>query len=325
MMKRQTAGAVLSVAFAAALGAASAGAQQNFDDVAVQTLQVRDDIYMLVGAGGNITVQTGGDGVLMVDTQYAPLSDRILAAIGELSDEPIRYIVNTHHHGDHTGGNATLRLAGATVAGGNMLGAITDSGVGAQIVAHENVLFRLSSATGDQAVSSDGWPTTTFFGDKKQLFFNGEGIEVIHLPAAHTDGDSIVFFRRSDVISAGDVFNTTIYPVIDMQAGGTVQGIIGALDKIVDLIVPVYGQDGGTLVIPGHGRLSNLGDVLNFREMVIVIRDRVQHMIDEGMSLEQVKAAQPSRDYDPRYGASGGFWTTEDFIEAVYRSLSEQE
>ncbi|MBN1239769.1 MAG: MBL fold metallo-hydrolase [Gammaproteobacteria bacterium] len=325
MMKRQTAGAVLSVAFAAALGAASAGAQQNFDDVAVQTLQVRDDIYMLVGAGGNITVQTGGDGVLMVDTQYAPLSDRILAAIGELSDEPIRYIVNTHHHGDHTGGNANLRLAGATVAGGNMLGAITDSGVGAQIVAHENVLFRLSSATGDQAVSSDGWPTTTFFGDKKQLFFNGEGIEVIHLPAAHTDGDSIVFFRRSDVISAGDVFNTTIYPVIDMQAGGTVQGIIGALDKIVDLIVPVYGQDGGTLVIPGHGRLSNLGDVLNFREMVIVIRDRVQHMIDEGMSLEQVKAAQPSRDYDPRYGASGGFWTTEDFIEAVYRSLSEQE
>src|SRR5690606_38872543 len=151
----------------------------------------------------------------------------------------------THHHGDHTGGNANLRLAGATVAGGNMLGAITDSDVGAQIVAHENVLFRLSSATGDQAVSSDGWPTTTFFGDKKQLFFNGEGIEVIHLPAAHTDGDSIVFFRRSDVISAGDVFNTTIYPVIDMQAGGTLQGVIDALDRIVDMIVPVYGQDGG--------------------------------------------------------------------------------
>jgi cyclase len=299
-------------------------AQQDFDAVEIQTLQVRDNIYMLVGSGGNITVQIGDDGVFMVDTQYAPLSDKIVAAIGELSDEPIRYIVNTHHHGDHTGGNANLRLAGNTVTGGNMQGAIRDSGVGAQIIAHENVLFHLSAATGDRAVPSDGWPTNTFFGDEKEMFYNGEGIEIIHLPAAHTDGDSIVFFRRSDVIAAGDVFNTTSYPVIDLAGGGSLQGVIAALDELVDLIIPVYGQDGGTLVIPGHGRLSNLGDVLNFREMVIVVRDRIQHMIEQGMTLEQIQAAGPSRGYDARYGSQTGFWTTERFIEAAYRSLTEQ-
>lgn len=240
-------------------------------------------------------------------------------------DWRLTHILNTHHHGDHTGGNANLRLAGETVTGGNMQGAIRDSGVGAQVLSHENVLLRLSSDTGEQAVPSDGWPTNTFFGDEKEMFYNGEGIEILHLPAAHTDGDSIVFFRRSDVISAGDIFNTTNYPVIDLAAGGSLQGVIAALDRLVDIIIPVYGQDGGTLVIPGHGRLSNLGDVLNFREMVIVVRDRIQHMIDQGMTLEQVKAAQPSRDYDPRYGSTSGFWTTERFIEAAYRSLAGQE
>lgn len=324
-MKRQTLAALLSLMLSGAIWSAAAQAQQNFDAVEIQTLQVRDNIFMLVGAGGNITVQIGEDGVFIVDTQFAPLSEKIIGAIDKLSlGKPIHYIVNTHHHGDHTGGNENLRSAGLTVTGGNMQGAIRDSGVGAQVISHENVLFRLSSATGDQAVPSGAWPTSTFFGDEKKLHYNGEGIRIIHMPAAHTDGDSIVFFRRSDVISAGDVFNTTNYPVIDLAAGGSLQGVITALDRIVDMIIPVYGQDGGTLVIPGHGRLSNIGDVLNFREMVIVIRDRIQHMIDEGMTLEQVKAAQPSLDYDPRYGSSSGFGTTERFIEAAYRSLTEQ-
>ena len=320
-MKRQ-ARATLAAILLAASGAAAHAQQQNFDAVEIHTLQVRDGIYMIVGAGGNITMQVGVDGILLVDTQYAPLSNKIVAAIRKISDKPIHYIIDTHHHGDHTGGNANLRAAGSTLTGGNMLGAIRDSGVGAAIIAHENVLNHLSTAKGDQATPSSGWPTDTYFGKKKEMYFNGEGIEILHMPAAHTDGDSIVFFRRSDVISSGDVFVTTSYPVIDLAAGGSYLGIVNALERLVDIIIPVYGQDGGTLVIPGHGRLSNLGDVLNFREMVLVVRDRLQSMIKSGMTLEQVKAAKPTFDYDPVYGATTGFWTTDKFVEAAYKSLS---
>jgi cyclase len=320
-MKRHVLAALCLTVGGIGYGAVTEAQQQNFDAVEIKTLKVRDDIYMLVGAGGNITLQVGDDGLLIVDTQFAPLAQKIMAAIRQISDKPLRYIVDTHHHGDHTGGNAALRLAGATVSGGNMAGAIRDAGVGAAIIAHENVLNHLSTATGPGALSSDGWPTDTFFGKKKELYFDGQGIEIIHAPAAHTDGDSIVFFRRSDVISAGDVFGTASYPIIDLANGGSYAGIVKALERLVDIIIPVYGQDGGTLVIPGHGRLSNLGDVLNFREMVIVIRDRIQGMIDQGMTLEQVKAAKPSKDYDPVYGATTGFWTTDKFIEAAYQSL----
>ena len=242
-------------------------AQQDFDGVEIETLHVRDNIYMLVGAGGNITVQIGDDGVLLVDTQFAPLSSRIATAIAALTDQPIRYIIDSHYHPDHVGGNENLRLAGSTVVGGNMPGAVPYSGDGAQIVAHENVLLRLSGALGGTASPSGIWPTNTFFNDEKRIFYNGEGIRIIHLPAAHTDGDVIVFFRRSDVISVGDVFRTTSYPVIDLAGGGSYAGTISALNTIKNLIIPVYGQDGGTLVIPGHGRLSGLGDVLDFREM----------------------------------------------------------
>jgi glyoxylase-like metal-dependent hydrolase (beta-lactamase superfamily II) len=295
--------------------------QQDFSKVEIHALKVRDNIYMLVGSGGNITVQIGDEGILLVDTQYAPLADRIIAAIREISDKPIHYIVDTHHHADHTGGNVALRLAGNTVSGGNMAGAIRDSGVGAAIIAHENVLNRLSTDKSPQALPSSGWPTSTYFGAKKELYFNNEGIEILHMPAAHTDGDSIVFFRRSDVISAGDVFVTTGYPFIDIASGGSYAGIVKALDRIEDIVIPVYGQDGGTLVIPGHGRLSNLGDVLNFREMIIVVRDRIQEMIKAGMTVEQVKAAKPTFDYDPVYGSTTGFITTDGFVEAAYQSL----
>jgi cyclase len=321
-MKRILASVFLAAGFVLSLGA---GAQQDFSSVEIHTLHVRDNIYMLVGSGGNITVQIGDDGVLIVDTQYAPLSDRIAAAIAQLSDQPIRYIIDTHYHPDHIGGNENLRLAGSTVVGGNMPGAVPYSGDGAQVVAHENVLLRLSGALGGEAAPSGNWPTNTFFNDEKKIYYNGEGIRIVHMPAAHTDGDVIVFFRRSDVIAVGDVFRTTGYPVIDLAGGGSYAGTIAALSYIKDLIIPVYGQDGGTLVVPGHGRLSGLGDVLDFREMVIVIHDRLRSMIDAGMTLEEVRAAQPTLDYDPVYGATTGFWTTESFIEAAYRSLSEAE
>jgi cyclase len=313
---------VAVIGAASTLSAVPALAQQNFDDVEIHTLHVRDDIYMLVGAGGNITLQAGEDGVLIVDTQFAPLSEKIVAAIAQISDKPIRYIINTHHHGDHIGGNANLRVAGNTVIGGNMPGAVPYAeGGGAQVVAHENVLLRLSATTGDQAVPPSFWPTNTFFNDEKRMYYNGEGIRIIHEPAAHTDGDVLVYFRRSDVIAAGDVFQTQGWPIIDRSGGGSYEGTIAALNDLVDLMIPVYGQDGGTLVIPGHGRLSGIGDVLDYREMVI--GDRLRNMIDAGMTLEQVKAAQPALDYEPVYGTSASFWTTDQFIEAAYASLSE--
>jgi len=292
---------------------------QNFDEVEIQTLKVRDNIFMLVGAGGNITVQTGDEGVLIIDTEYAELSDKILAAIRELSDKPLRYIINTHHHGDHVGANAELRAAGFTPVGGNVGGDIGDAGEGARILAHENVLLHLSA---DENVSTEMWPTMTYFTEKRDIYFNGEGVRVLHQPNAHTDGDSIIYFRKSDVITTGDAYITAFYPFIDMSSGGTINGFIDAANAIIDLAIPEYGQDGGTLVIPGHGRLSDIGDVINWREMLTIVRDRIQDMKDRGMTLEEVLAARPTRDYDPRW-AGQGIFSTENFVTAAYMTLDQ--
>jgi cyclase len=301
-------------------------AQDEAPAPVVNVLQVRDNIYMLVGEGGNITMQVGDDGILIVDTEFARTSEAVIAAIRGISDKPIRYIVNTHYHGDHIGGNGNLRLVGSTVIGGNMPGAVPYAeGGGAQVISHENVLLRLSGALGDQPVDSSLWPTNTFFNDEKQMYFNGEGIRIIHEPAAHTDGDVIVFFRQSDVIAGGDFFRTTGWPRIDLAGGGSYSGTIAALNNLVHLMIPVYGQDGGTVVIPGHGRLSGIGDVLDFREMAIVIGDRIKYMMDEGMSLEQIIAARPAMDYEPVYGSPGNPEVTDDFVESVYTSLMQEK
>jgi cyclase len=291
----------------------------------IHVLPVQGNVYMLVGAGGNITVQAGPQGVLLVDTQSAALSDKILAAIANLNKGKIRYILNTNADPDHTGGNENLRKAGITITGANVTGNIADARVGAALFAHENVLKRMSAPTGSQPPTPAGaWPTETFVNGQKELYFNDESLQMIHQPAAHTDGDSIVYFRRSDVISAGDILRTDSYPVIDLQRGGSVQGLIAGLNRILDIAIPKHEQEGGTMVIPGHGRLCDEADVVEYRDMVTIIRDRVQAMIKKGSTLEQVKAAKLTADYDAEYGASTGAWTTDMFVEAVYRSLKSR-
>ena len=314
------------------LGAAAAcvpfaRAQQGAGNAQIHVLPVQGNVYMLVGAGGNIAVQTGKDGILVVDTGLEQNADKVLETIRGMSKGTIRYIINTHVHPDHTGGNEKLRAAGKTIAGGNVVGNIGESASeGAAIIAHENVMNRMSAPTGKQAPTPQGaWPTDTFFTPEKNLFFNGEGIEIRHQPNAHTDGDSIVFFRRSDVIVAGDLFTPGTYPIIDLQRGGNVQGIIAALNEIIRISIPADKQEGGTYVIPGHGRLCDQADVVVYRDMVTIVRDRVQDMVKKGMTLAQVKAAQPTLDYDPLYGSNTGFWTTDMFVDAVYKSLTEKK
>jgi glyoxylase-like metal-dependent hydrolase (beta-lactamase superfamily II) len=301
------------------------GQRADFANVEVHVLPVQGNVSMLVGAGGNVTLQIGEDGVLLVDTSVAEMSDKIVAAIRKLTDKPIRYIINTHGHPDHVGGNQNIGRQGSTIAGGNNTGFVSDIGQGAAILAHENTLNRMSAPTGAQsAYPPAAWPTDTFFTRKKDLFFNGEAIEILHQPNAHTDGDVFVFFRRSDVVSAGDIFGTETFPVIDHMRNGSINGIIDALNRLLDITIPKDKQEGGTYVIPGHGRLTDEADVLEYRDMLTIIRDRVQDMVKKGMTLEQVKAGKPTLDYDARYGSTAGFWTTEMFIQAVYDDLRKK-
>jgi cyclase len=291
----------------AALTAGLIGAQeQNFQNVEEHILPVQGGVYMLVGAGGNTTLQIGKDGVLLVDTQFAPLAPKIMAAVRTLSAMPVRYIINTHVHGDHTGGNGAIAKLGG-------------EGTIPRIIANDHVLNRMTAppAAGQAAVPESDWPNDEYFTATKDFFFNGEAVVVYHMPAAHTDGDSIVFFRRSDVISTGDIFTPETYPLIDLARGGSVQGIIDALNRIIELTVPAKYQEGGTYVIPGHGRLCEEADVVEYRDMVTIIRDRIQDLIRKGKTLDQVRAARPTLDYDTQYGGPG----TERFVETVYRSL----
>ena len=300
----------------------------DFSKVKMHILPVQGNVYMLVGAGGNTTLQVGDSGVLVVDTQFAPLSDKMLAAIRTLSDKPIRYIINTHVHGDHIGGNENLAKAGGGSAREvelvNTPGETAANSV--QIVAHQNVFDRMSApGKGQKPLPESAWPTDTYLGEEKDLFFNGEAIQLFHPPAAHTDGDSIVFFRRSDVISAGDIFVTNGYPFIDLERGGSLQGEIDGLNHILELAIPAHHEEGGTYIIPGHGRLCDQFDVLEYRDMVTIVRDRIQAMIRKGMTLEQIQAARPTLDYDPRYNAPGAFWTADKFVEAAYKSLTAKK
>lgn len=283
---------------------------RNFDNTQEQLLPVQGNTYMLAGAGGNTTLQVGKDGVLVVDTQYAEMAPKILSEIRKLSDKPIVWMVNTHVDQDHSGGNAALAKLGR------------GPGPGPRIIAHENVLNRMTQRVPNQPpVPDEALPNDEYGTPQKDLFFNGEAVVIYHMPRAHTDGDSIVFFRRSDVVSVGDIFTPDQWPAIDLARGGSVEGTLDALNYILTLTVPERYQDGGTLVVPGHGRISNEADVVEYRNMLTIVRDRVQDLLKKGMTLEQVKAARPARDYETEY-SERGLWTKDMFVEAVYRSLN---
>ena len=330
-------------------------------DGEIHILPVQGNVYMLVGAGGNIAASIGPDGILLADSGRAEMSTKIQATVLQLATaitaspapnkcvglhcpanpygwtspgmnaiiaspappKPIRFIINTSDDPDHTGGNEKLSQlpADAKIVG------VTFPPVGvapsATVIAHETVLDRMTQAK----APSDALPTDTYHAAFYKLseFFNGEGIKIFHEPAAHTDGDSIVYFRYSDVIAAGDILNTDSYPVIELDKGGSLNGVLDALNHILDLMIPEFRSQGGTWVIPGHGRLCDIGDVANYRNMVAIVRDRIQDMIQRGMTLAQVKAAKPTMDYDGLYGSATGAWTTDMFVEAAYRSLSSRK
>jgi len=320
-MKR--AASLLVLAGFVALGRATAVGQGQ----ALEVLQVRPNFYMIAGAGGNIGVQVGEDGVVVVDSGSAAAADAVLAEIRKLTSEPIRYVIDTSADGDHVGGNEKMSQAGQTLFTGRTIGLPTEfAGMAASVLSTENVLTRMSAA--QPAYTTAALPTETFFYPRKYMFLNGEGIEVLHQPAAHTDGDAIVFFRRSDVVMAGDVVDTTRFPVIDVAKGGTIDGEIAALNRLVDIAipsVPIVSRAVGTSIIPGHGHIYDQLDVVEYRDMVTIVRDRVRDLIKAGRTLDQVKAADPARGYKARYGSTTGPWTTDQFIEAIYRSLASKK
>ncbi len=315
---------VLAVPGLARRSSASVQPQQNraVGDVdAIEVLPLRNGVHLIAGAGGNIVVQLGEAGVLLVDSGAEAVSQEILDIIRSLSDGPIRYVINTNSDRSHTGGNELLSLAGAneSVNGPGNSGLQIEN---APVIAREETYLRMAGAAGRvEPRPFDAWPTSTFFTPKKTMFFNDDGIEVLHQPSAYTDGDLIVFFRRSDIVVAGDVFVTEGYPVIDLERGGSIQGLIDAANRIIDITIPRFNQQGGTLVVPGHGRISNESEVVEYRDMLTIIRDRVSVMIDEGLTLAEVQAARPTLDYDGVHGATEGPWTTDRFVEAIYRSL----
>ena len=279
------------------------GEEQDWSKVEVKVVPVAGGVSMLVGEGGNIAVTTGKDGVFLVDDQFAPLLPKIRTAVKTLGDGPIRFVVNTHFHGDHTGSNAQLGEAGAV------------------IVAQENVRKRLgvervNSRTRERTPPAPpaAWPLVTY-ADGVTLYLNGDELEVTHVARAHTDGDSIVRFRKANVVHMGDTFFNGNYPFIDVDSGGSIDGVIAAADRVLASI------DAGTKLIPGHGPLGTKADLQTYREMLAGIRDRVKALIAQGKTLDQVIAARPTAQWDATWGK--GFMKPDLFVGFVHRSLTE--
>ena len=321
---------LLIVAAAVILGIASAGVDGNAQggaaaqprrDAGMYTMPVQGNVHVIVGAGSNVTVQVGSLGVVLVDTGTAQNADAVLATLKQLTPRPVRHIINTHAHADHVGGNEKIGSSGAPISGRGVAQVGAGTAPRAEIIAHEETLNRMSAPAGAQAPTPvAAWPTSTFSSKHKEFFYNGEGIQIVHVSSAHTDGDSLVFFRRSDVIATGDLYSTVSYPIIDAQRGGSITGVLDGLNQLLDLVIAGEKTEGGTMIVPGHGRISDEADLVEYRDMVTIIRDRMQDMVNRGMTLAQVQAAKPTMEYDGLYGSAAG-WSTAQFVEAVFRGL----
>lgn len=275
-------------------------AAQDFSKVEIQTIKVADGVYMLVGAGGNIGVSVGEDGILMIDTQFAELIEKIKSAIAEISRGEIRYVLNTNWHYDHAYGNEPLGKSGAL------------------IIAHENTRMRMMSEQNYPdfdmkmpALPKAALPVLTFT-DSLTLHFNGEEIQVIHIEKAHSDADIVIYFRKANVIHTGDLYFTVLYPFIDVSHGGSIDGMIAAAERIISMI------DENTKIIPGHGPLSNREELKTYRDMLVTIRDRIKKQIKEGKTLEEILASKPTADFDKEQSRAT---PPEMFVKIVYNDL----
>ena len=312
----------LGVVLRAQQGSASTPSTQG-----LEVLRVRPNFYMIAGAGANIGVQVGRDGVIVVDAGSEEKADAVVAAIRAISDQPIRFVIDTSAGLDHVGGNEKLAKAGQTLFNtDNNPGRLTiTNGGAATVISTERVLFRMSAPPpGVPPFATVALSTEPFFEKRKVMYFNGEGLEILAAPAAHSDGDAMVFFRGSDVVVAGEVLDTTRFPVIDLTAGGSVQGEIDALNKLMEIAIPSVPfdwRDDGTLVIPARGRICDQIDVADYRDMVTIVRDRIRQKIREGKTRAEVQASSPTQGFTRRYGSDSGRWTTAMFVEAVYKSL----
>jgi len=301
---------------------------QQLASAELDVLRLRPNFYVIAGAGGNIAVETGPEGTIVVNAGTAEAAGRVVAAIQKLTDQPIRYIIDTNADRDFVEGNAVLSKAGRNImaAGTEPIGAEFQQDYPATIVSTEQILSRMSARNGQKApYPSEAWPQETFPDPRKDYYMNHEGIRVYREPPAHTDSDSIVLFRGSDVVVTGDIIDANRFPVIDTARGGSIQGEIEALNQIIDLSfrpMPFVFVEGGTLVVPGHGRIYDRQDVVEYRDMLVTIRDIIQDMIQRGMTLAQIKEASPVKAYEREYGAKSGSWTTNDFVEAVYQGLT---
>jgi len=308
----------------------AAQAQQNASQE-LDVLRLRPNFYAIAGAGGNIAVETGSEGTIVVNAGTAEAAGLVVAAIKKVTDQPIRYIIDTSADRDFVEGNAVLSKAGRNImaAGPEPIGGEFQRDYSATIVATEQILSRMSALNGQKApYPSEAWPQDTFPDRRKDYYMNHEGIQIYREPPAHSDSDSIVLFRGSDVVVTGDIIDANRFPVIDIAKGGSIQGEIDALNQVIDLSfrpMPFVFAEGGTLIVPGHGRIYDRQDVVEYRDMMVTIRDIVQDMIQRGMTLGQIKEASPAKAYEREYGAKSGSWTTNDFVEAVYKGLTAKK